>query len=441
MLSDVLLLLGLIVLNGVFAMSEIALVGSRRARLARLAETGDAGAARALELAKDPTRFLATVQVGITSIGILSGAFGEVAIAERVEVFLQGIPVLAPYAPTLALLSMVLVLTYVSLIVGELVPKRLGLTNPERIAALVARPMSAVAAAGRPIVFVLSRSTDAVLALLRLSRVKVPAVTLEEIRVLMAEGAQEGVFHPAEQALVANVMHLDERQAGAVLTPRSDVAFLDADRSLDANRETLASSPHTVLPLCRGGLDQVVGFVRSSDVLAAVLRGEPIDLGRLALPALFVPRTVSLMALLQQFRQTRLPLALVVDEFGSVVGLVSLTDVTAAIIGDPPATEQGTDPDVVERPDGSLLVDGGVEIERLAQRLGGRQLDDTEDRHYHTLGGLAMSVLGRVPRVGDTFDRAGHRFEVVDMDGNRVDRVLVVPARERAKTTASRASS
>ena len=386
---------------------------------------------------KEPTRFLSTVQVGITSIGILSGAFGEVAIAERVEVVLQAIPALAPYAQTLALLSMVIVLTYVSLIVGELVPKRLGLTSPERIAAVVARPMSAVAAIGRPVVFLLSRSTDAVLALLRLSRVKAPSVTPEEIRVLMAEGAQEGIFHPAEQTLVANVMHLDERQAGAVLTPRSDVAFLDLERPFAANRETLASSPHSVLPLCRGGLDEVVGFVRSSDVLAALLRGEPIDLGTLALPPLFVPRTVSLMALLQQFKQTRLPLALVVDEFGSVVGLVSLTDVTAAIIGDVPATAEGTDPDLVERADGSLLVDGGFEIERLVQRLGSRLYDESHEGHYHTLGGLAMSVLGRVPRVGDTFERDGHRFEVVDMDGNRVDRVLVVPAVRRARAAVS----
>jgi putative hemolysin len=437
MLTDVLLLFGLIVLNGVFAMSEIALVSSRRARLARLAERGDAGAVRALELAKDPTRFLSTVQVGITSIGILSGAFGEVAVAERVEVWLQGIPLLAPYAQTLALLSMVVVLTYVSLIIGELVPKRLGLTNPERIAALVARPMSAVATIGRPVVFVLTRSTVAVLALLRLSRVKAPSVTPEEIRVLMAEGAQEGVFHPAEQTLVANVMHLDERQAGAVLTPRSDVVFLDLDRPFEANRETMASSPHSVLPACRGGLDEVVGFVRSSDVLAALLRAEPIDLATLALPPLFVPRTVSLMALLQQFKQTRLPLALVVDEFGSVVGLVSLTDVTAAIIGDVPTAAEGTDPDLVERADGSLLVDGGFEIERLVQRLGSRLYDESHEGQYHTLGGLAMSVLGRVPRVGDAFERDGHRFEVVDMDGNRVDRVLVVPAARRVKAATS----
>jgi putative hemolysin len=204
------------------------------------------------------------------------------------------------------------------------------------------------------------------------------------------------------------------------------VAFLDAALPLEQHRARLTASPHVVLPLCRGGLDQVVGFVRSTDILAALLRGDPVDLERLASPPLFVPRTVSLMALLQQFKQTQLPVALVVDEFGSVVGLVSLTDVTAAIVGDLPETAPG-DPAMVERPDGSLLVDGSLEIERLARHLGSRLLDEREQRQYHTLGGLAMFALGRVPREGDRFEREGYAIEVVDMDGNRVDKVLVSP--------------
>ena len=432
MLTDALLLLGLIVVNGVFAMSEIALVSSRRARLGKLAAAGDAGAVRALELAADPTRFLSTVQVGITSIGILSGAVGELAIAERIEAVLLGVPVLAPHAQTLALIAMVAILTYVSLIVGELVPKRLGLTSPERIAARVARPMMILATIGRPIIFLLSRSTDAVLAVLRLSRVKAPAVTSEEVRVLMAEGAQEGVFHRTQQDLVSNVLHLVDRQVGAILTPRSEVSFLDAEVPVADHRDTLTSSRHVVLPLCRGGLDDVIGFVRTTDILAALLRGQEVDLERLASPPLFVPRTVSLMALLQQFKQTHLPVALVVDEFGSVVGLVSLTDVTAAIVGDLPETSD-TDQSLVERPDGSLLVDGGVDVERLARHLGTRLLNEREERQCHTLGGLAMFALGRVPKVGDVFERDGHVLEVVDMDGNRVDRILVTPARSSIK--------
>ena len=427
MLTDIALLLGLILLNGVFAMSEIALVSSRRARLAQLAETGQRGAARALELSADPTTFLSTVQVGITSIGILSGAVGESAIADRFRVGFETVPFLAPHAATLALSCMVVVLTYTSLILGELVPKRLGLTHPERIAALVAGPMSTLARIGRPVVLLLTRSTELILTILRVSRVKQPAISLEEIKVLMQQGTDEGVFEKAEQELVTNVLHLDERYVGAVLTPRSDVVFLNAELSFDQNRATLTGSPHTVLPLCRGTLDDVVGFVRSTEILQRVLDGEPVDLVSMASQPLYVPRTMTLMALLQQFRQTHLPIALVVDEFGGISGLVSLTDVTAAIVGELPARED-EDPAVVRRQDGSLLVDGGLEVGQLERALGTTLLDDESRRAYHTVGGLAMFVLGRIPRVGDVFGREGIGFEIVDMDGNRVDRVLVTPA-------------
>jgi len=424
MLTDIALLLCLILLNGVFAMSEIALVSSRRARLAQLAESGQHGAARALELSADPTTFLSTVQVGITSIGILSGAVGESAIADRIRLALESVPFVAPYAPTLALISMVVVLTYTSLILGELVPKRLGLTQPERIASLVAGPMTTLARIGRPIVFILTKSTEGILTLLRVSRVKQPAISLEEIKVLMQQGTEEGVFEKTEQELVTNVLNLDERYVGAVLTPRPDVVFLDAELTFEENRATLTSSPHTVLPLCRRTLDDVVGFVKCTEILKKLLDGEPIDLVSMASLPLYVPRTVTLMALLQHFRQTHLPIALVVDEFGGVAGLVSLTDVTAAIVGDLPAPID-EDPAIVQRQDGSLLVDGALEVGQLERTLGTTLLDDEGRREYHTLGGLAMFVLGRIPRVGDTFDREGHTFEIVDMDGNRVDRVLV----------------
>jgi putative hemolysin len=426
-MTDLLLLLGLILLNGIFAMSEIALVSSRRARLMRLVESGQKGAARALELSADPTKFLSTVQVGITSIGILSGAVGESAIADRIRGPIAAVPLLAPYASSLALLIMVVVLTYVALILGELVPKRLGLTQPERIASLVAGPMSTLAAIGRPLVFILSKSTEVILTLLRISKVKQPAVSIEEIKIMMAEGTAEGVFEKTEQDLVTNVLNLDERHVAAVLTPRSDVIFLDANLTFEENHAALSTSPHSVLPLCRGHLDDVVGFVRSTEILSRVLRGARVDLVAMASPPLFVPRTVTLMALLQQFRQTHLPVALVVDEFGGVAGLVSLTDVTASIVGELPDTVD-EDPAVVQRQDGTLLVDGALELDQLEQRLKTGLLKDDDRRHYHTLGGLAMFALGRIPRVGDTFERSGHTFEIVDMDGNRVDRVLVTPA-------------
>jgi putative hemolysin len=424
---DLGLLLVLILINGVFAMSEIALVSSRKPRLQQLASEGHAGARLALSLANDPTRFLSTVQVGITSIGILSGAVGESAIALHVQGWLSRFPLVAPHAQGLSLVVMVVSLTYVSLILGELVPKRLGLTNPERIASLVAGPMSLLSAAGRPLVHLLSASTDLVLALLRVSRNAQPSTSDEEIKLLMAQGAEEGVFEPSEQAIVSNVLHLDDRYVGAILTPRADVTFLDLTRSWPDNARVLESTPHSVIPLCRGGLDEVTGVVRSSQILGPLVRGETVDLEALASPALFGPRTTTLMALLQQFRQTHLPVALVVDEFGSINGLVSLTDVTAAIVGDLPETTGG-DPWLVRRDDGTWLVDGAAEVAQLEQRLQVKiAADDDERQHYHTLGGLAMYALGRVPRTGDTFTRGGVRLEIVDMDGHRVDRLIISP--------------
>jgi putative hemolysin len=255
--------------------------------------------------------------------------------------------------------------------------------------------------------------------------VKQPAVTLEEIRVLLEQGADEGVFEGAEHEMVTNVLNLDERHVSAVLTPRSDVVFLDVRDQVDAHREKLRQDPHSVVPLCDGGLDHVLGFVRSTRLLDQVMDGRALDLRALAEPALFVPETMTLMKLLEQFQRTHLPVALVVDEFGDTQGLVSLTDVTSSIVGDPPA-EPGAEPLIVRRDDGSWLMDGGLDLHTVLRTIDTESLlSDEEAQHCHTLGGLAMAALRRVPRTGDVFERRGHRFEVVDMDGNRVDRVLV----------------
>lgn len=434
MLTDLLLVLILVLLNGVFAMSEIAIVSSRRVRLVQLAEAGGSGARQALKLASEPTRFLSSVQVGITSIGILNGAIGEAAVASRLRVSFEQVPLLAPYAETLALGIMVVGLTYVSLILGELVPKRLALTHPERIASIIARPMDMLARIGRPLVYVLSVSTDTILRLLGVRHVKQPAVTVEEIRVLLEQGAEEGVVERTEHEMVTNVLNLDDRHVGAVLTPRSDVVFLDVRDSIEVNREKLRQDPHSVLPICDGGLDQVLGFVRSTKVLEQMLEGRALELSTLAEPALFVPESMTLMKLLEQFKRTHLPIALVVDEFGGVEGLVSLTDVTLSIVGDLPP-EPGEEPLIVRRDDGSWLLDGSLDLETVRRTLETDTLLADDDRqHYHTLGGLAMLALGRVPRVGDVFERGDRRFEVVDMDGNRVDRVLASRLRAQPGT-------
>ena len=425
MITDILLLLVLILVNGVFAMSEIAIVSSRRARLVQMANTGSSGARHALTLASEPTRFLSSVQVGITSIGILNGAIGEASIARRLRAFLEQVPAVAPYAETLSLGIMVVVLTYFSLILGELVPKRLALTHPEAIASIIARPMEILATSGRPIVTFLSVSTDTILRLLGVRQVKQPAVTLEEIRVLLEQGADEGVFEDAEHEMVTNVLNLDDRHVGAVLTPRSDVVFLDVRDTLDVNRQKLRQDLHNVLPLCDGGLDHVLGFVRSTAVFEKLLEGGTIDLRTLAEKPLFVPDRMSLMTLLEQFKRTHLPVALVVDEFGGVERQVSLTDVIGSIVGELPSTP-GEEPSIVRREDGSWLLDGALDLDTVLRTLDAEALLSDHDRqHYHTLGGLAMLALGRVPRTGDLFQRGAYRFEIVDMDGNRVDRVLV----------------
>lgn len=424
MSTDILIVVALIVLNGVFAMSEIAIVSSRQTRLQQMAAEGKKGATHALALSSQPTRFLSSVQVGITAIGILNGAIGQGAIAERIRVKLEQVPALAAHADTIALGIMVVALTYVSLIVGELVPKRLALTHPEAVATIIARPMEVLARIARPIVALLSVSTDSILRVLRVRQVKQPGITVDEIRVMLEQGTEEGVFESTERDLVSNVLNLDERHVGAVLTPRSDVVYLEIRDSRESIRATLRDQSHAVLPLCDGGLDKVIGFVRSTRVLEQMLDAQVLDLAKLAEPALFVPETMTVMKLLEQFKRTHLPIALVVDEFGDVEGLVSFTDVISSIVGDLPA-EPGEEPSIVRREDGSWLLDGALDLDTVIRTLDADGILTDEDRqHYHTLGGLAMLALGRVPKTGDVFERGDVKFEVVDMDGNRVDRVL-----------------
>ena len=424
MLIDVSFVLGLILINGVFAMSELAVMSARRSRLTQLAEGGHAGANRALALARDPTRFLSTVQVGITTVGILSGAVGEATIVPRLRMAFEGTPLLATYAEALSLSLMVIGVTFVSLVIGELVPKRLALTSPERIASLVAQPMHVLARIGHPLVVVLTASTNALLNLLKVPKMKEPSLSLEEFKVLVKQATAQGVFEKAEEELVTNILNLDERHVGEILTSRSDIVFLDLRESEDRNREQLSQAPHSVVPLCDDDLDHVIGFVRSTDVLTRLLRSESMDLRAIAVAPLFVPRTVSLMRLLEQLKQANSPVALVVDEYGDVDGLVSLTDVMSAIVGELPG-EPGEEPMVIRRPDGSWLIDGALDVDGLKGAIGVRSLEGEEDGNYHTLGGLVMRALGRVPRTGDAFDQQGFRFEVVDMDGNRIDRVLI----------------
>lgn len=431
MFSDLLILLVLILINGVFAMSELAIVSARRARLQQMVDEGSTGAEVAMRLAEEPTRFLSTVQVGITAIGILSGAVGESTLGVHLKALILRVPLLEPYAEPLSLALMVLILTYVSLIIGELVPKRIAMQRPEIIASLVARPMQSLSSLTHPLVKLLSVSTDTLLKLLGARNSTEPTVTEEEIKVMIEQGTEEGVFDRAEQELVSNVLRLDDRNVGAVMTPRKDIIFLDVQLGFEDNRDRLCDAPHTVIPMCDGGLDHVVGLLRTNDLLESLLRGEPIDFPRLAKSPLFVPKTITLMQLLEHFKRAHLPAALVIDEYGEVVGIATVNDVIEAIVGDLPGDAE-EDPLVVQREDGSWLVDGMLDLDGLKRLLDVDHLPEEELGNFHTVGGLAMLQLGRVPRTGDIFELEGHRIEVVDMDKNRVDKLLI--SRQRPST-------
>lgn len=423
---DIALLLFLILLNGVFAMAEIAVVSSRKSRLQRLAEDGSPGAGSALELHAEPSNFLSTIQVGITSIGILSGAIGETALADPLAAWLSGWDLLAPYAYAIALAVVVVVLTYFAVVVGELVPKRLALMAPEGIASLVARPMNLLTRATRPLVWLLSTSSSLVLRVLGAKRKEEPPVTDDEINVLMEQGAEAGVFHESEQEIVSNVLRLDEQRIAAIMTHRSDIYLIDLDEPEEEIRQRLAESPFERIVVCRDGLEHIAGILRTSDLLQPMLGGTPLDIESRLREPLYVPDSVTTTQLLESFRQSRMQIALIVDEYGELEGLVTLTDVLTAIVGELPSAEGPDDMDVVQREDGSWLVDGSVTAERLKSALDiEADLPGEEENAYNTLGGFVMHMLGRVPTVADHFDWEGLRFEVVDMDRNRVDKVLV----------------
>lgn len=423
---DIVLLLLLIILNGVLAMSEIAVVSSRKARLKKLADDGSPGAQSALALNSEPSTFLSTIQVGITTVGILSGAIGEAALADPLTVWMAGFPLIEPYARGVALTVVVAGLTYFSVVVGELVPKQLGLLAPEKIASLIAPPMNMLARIARPLVWLLSASSGFLLRMTGAVRKNGPPVTDEEIKVLMEQGAEAGVFHESEQAIVSNVLRLDEQRIGAIMTHRNDIYVLDLDKPESEIRKCIAESPYTRVVVCRDGLDHIVGILRTADMLNDALAGKPLEVWPLLRPPLYVPEGVTTTHLLENFRKARQQCALIVDEYGELQGLVTLTDVLISIVGELPTSDISEEHDIVVREDGSWLIDGSITIERLKDMLEiDRDLPGEGGNAFNTLGGFVMHMLDRIPAVADHFETAGYRFEVVDMDRNRVDKVLV----------------
>lgn len=423
-MMDIVLLFLLILLNGVFAMSEIAVVSSRNARLEKRAHDGSTGAHSALQLKKEPTVFLSTVQIGITMVGIMSGAIGESALAEPLTAWLSGFASLEPYARTLAVAVVVVGLTYFTVVVGELVPKRLGLVSPEKTASIIAPPMKGLAAAAKPLVWFLSASCNVLLRLFHRSPLQEPPVTNAEIRMLMKQGAEAGVFHESEQALVANVLRLDERSIRSIMTPKQEIFAIDLDKPEEEIRRRLTECPFSRIVVCRKGLDDILGLLRTADLLKACLAGESLAIEEKLHPPLFLWEAVPTTHVIENFRKTSLQCALIVDEYGELQGLVTLTDVLAAIVGSFPSGQ--AENDIVSRQDGSWLVAGSTPIDHLKMELKiGERLPGEKENAYVTVGGLIIHLLGRIPTEADVVEQQGFRFEVVDMDGNRVDKVLV----------------
>ena len=423
---DVALLLFLIVVNALFAMSEMALTTSRKARLAVMAEAGDLGAKAAQVLHENPTKFLSTVQIGITSIGVLNGIVGDAAFSQPLAHWLNAVlPALSTRAADLTGTALVvMIITFLTIIFGELVPKRLGQMYPERVAVLVARPMDMLSSATRPFVWLLTVCTQATLRLLGIRNAPSRSVTEEEIAASLEEGLDAGVIEAQEHQMVRNVFRLDERQIGSMMIPRAEITWINQLAAVPEILSQMSEGGHSRYPVCRDGLDDVVGVIQAQDLLLPFSRGEAPDLGALMKPPVFVPETLSGMELLDHFRATGAELVFVVDEYGAVQGVITVRDVLEAITGEfsPPSADDAW---AVRRADGSWLLDGLIPVPELKDRLEIRELPEEDRGRYNTLAGMVMLLLGRLPRTTDVVEWDGWRFEVVDLDGKRVDKVLV----------------
>jgi putative hemolysin len=425
----------LIIANGLFSMSEISVVSSRRARLQQAADAGDAGAKSALALSDNPGRFLSTVQVGISLIGVLSGAFGGATLSARLAPAIEPIPLIGGSADPIAFVVVVVLITYLTLILGELVPKRLGLANPERVASRIAPAMTTLARVTSPAITLLERSTQLVLKVLPGSDAEEQVVTESEISVLLDQGTEAGIFVEAERDLIGRVFELGDQRAVNLMTPRGEVTWLDLEDPFEANRDLIISSHRSIFPVATGGLDDLKGLVRAKDILADLQAGRERDLESYLRQAEFVPEGLPALRLLETFKRAADPMAIVVDEYGGTQGIVTLHDVLEAIVGDLGEEEgQEEDPDAVQRPDGSWLLDGMVPVDQFVALLSLPAIPQDEDGEYNTLGGFVFARTGRIPAAGETFDWHTWRFEVMDMDGNRVDKILATKIEEPDET-------
>ena len=423
---DVAILLALIAINALFAMAEVALLTAKRSKLQRMVDAGDRQAAAALELGEDPNRFLSTVQVGITTIGILNGVVAESALSAPFAVWLESVGVASQTSGWLASTLIVVIITYLSIVLGELVPKRIGQSNPEPIARIVARPMLTLAQIARPLVKLLSGSTQVLLRMVGIRNAGTPVVTEEEIHALLEEGSDAGIIEENERQMVRNVFRLDDRQITSLMVPRSDIICLDLDEPLNENLQRIQGSEHSRFPVCKGGFNEVVGIINAKVLLAQTLRGETPDFKTDLQPAVFVPESLTGMELLEHFKSSGVQMAFVIDEYGEIQGLITLQDLIEAIAGEFKPDDH-EDAWAIQRQDGSWLLDGIIPVPELKDTLGLETVPEEDKGRYNTLSGMLMLLMGCIPTAGEAVEWESWRFEVVDMDGKRIDKVLATP--------------
>ena len=422
---EILFILLLILANGLFAMAELAMLSARKSHLAQKAEAGDKNARKALELAENPSRFLSTVQIGITTVGIFAGAFGGATLTRGLSAFIKQTPVLIPYADAAAVTIVVLAITFLTLIVGELVPKQIGLNHAEQIAVRLAYPMDTLSKVFAPIVQVLSWSSAIVLRLLNQKSRKVAAITEEEVNHILSQATLEGVFEPEERSMVEQIFRLGDLKINAFITPRTNIIWLDLEDNLETNLEIIGKHNYDCYPVAQGGLDNVIGLIFAKDLLNQSIHQKEFHLQAVVRPALFIPENLPALDMIQRFREHQAHVALVIDEYGGIQGLVTINDIMELVISDFPGVNLERESEIVEREDGSWLVDGKILIDEFLDFFDIDAIPEEHEGAYQTLGGFVMTMLGQIPNTGDSFIWEGYQFEVVDMDGRRVDKIII----------------
>jgi putative hemolysin len=422
---ELLFVVVLTLINGILSMSELAVVSSRSARLKDMANRGNKGAKAALKLIEDPSRFLSSVQIGITLVGILAGTVSGATLAERLGAWLNEYTLLENHGETVAMIIVVTCITYVTLVLGELVPKRVAMANPERIAVVASRPMQLLARFSAPAVWLLKGSTDFLLRLIGHAHVKQSAITEDEVKSLIAEGTREGIFVLREKEMIEGVLRLADRSVMAIMTPRVDVAWIDVNADAEGILTAIEAHSHSRLLVCEGVVDRPVGFLHTKDLLPLAMRGQPVALDKIMTPPLVIPDRTPVLALLERFQREGVHMGVVIDEYSSLEGVVTVTDVLEAIAGELPERGEESSQMLVQREDGSWLVDGTMPVDEFEDKTNIRKLRGTGD--FHTIAGFAINELGHLPSAGEHFTFGRHRFEVVDMDGLRIDKLLVTP--------------